>query len=144
MKTIFEDMLKQLPTFTSKTIVKEGEKVLGILGADSLVNLSLEDRMALAENLEYLSGDTYGFLTLKVLVPTYAIKKNSLLFKKRENPYVTTAQCQHAQQLYDSISYSENSYPYGTIKSYDFEPWTEHHLRFYIIIEYDKDLNKTR
>ena len=117
---------------------------MGILGADSLVNLSLEDRMALAENLEYLSGDTYGFLTLKVLVPTYAIKKNSLLFKKRENPYVTTAQCQHAQQLYDSISYSENSYPYGTIKSYDFEPWTEHHLRFYIIIEYDKDLNKTR
>lgn len=44
MKTIFEDLLKQLPTFTSKTIVKEGEKVLGILGADSLVNLSLEDR----------------------------------------------------------------------------------------------------
>lgn len=83
MKTIFEDLLKQLPTFTSKTIVKEGEKVLGILGADSLVNLSLEDRMALAENLEYLSGDTYGFLTLKVLVPTYAIKKNSLLFKKK-------------------------------------------------------------
>ena len=79
MKTIFEDLLKQLPTFTSKTIVKEGEKVLGILGSDSLVNLSLEDRMALAENLEYLSGDTYGsYIRNKKELFTIQKKRKSL------------------------------------------------------------------
>ena len=78
MKTIFEDLLKQLPTFTSKTIVKEGEKVLGILGADSLVNLSLEDRMALAENLEYNFKGTCSYIRNKKELFTIQKKRKSL------------------------------------------------------------------
>ncbi|HFH9495843.1 TPA: hypothetical protein ACGNYL_000919, partial [Streptococcus agalactiae] len=69
----------------------------------------------------------------------YAIKKDSLLLKQRENSFVTTAQHQHAQKLYDKISRAVNSYPYGVITCYEFEQWIDEHLRLYIMLKYDKD-----
>lgn len=81
---------------------------------------------------------TIGFLTLQALVPNYAIKKGSLLLKERENLFATTNQCQHAQRLYDRLSCAVNSYPYGIITCYDFEPWTNKEFRLYVILKYDK------
>ncbi|HEM6116897.1 TPA: hypothetical protein U2C09_001498 [Streptococcus suis] len=140
MTTKFEDLLKLVPTITTEKLVKECEKILGVLGRDQLVNLSLEDRMNLTKNFEYDSYDSIGILTLQALVPNYAIKKGSLLLKERENFILTSKQCQHAQKLYDEISHAVNSYPYGTITCYDFEPWTigDPELRLTIMLEYDK------
>ena len=47
MKTIFEEAIRQNPSITFDRCVKECEKLLGILGSDQLVNLSLEDRLNL-------------------------------------------------------------------------------------------------
>jgi hypothetical protein len=139
MTTVFKDLLKHVPTITTDKLVKECEKILGVLGFDPLVNLSLKDKTDLTKNFEYVSYDSIGILTLRALVPNYAIKKGSSLLKERENLFVTTKQCQHAQKLYDKISHAVNSYPYGIITCYDFEPWINGNLRLYIIVKYDKD-----
>ena len=99
MTTVFKDLLKHVPTITTDKLVKECEKILGVLGIDPLVNLSLEDKTNLVKNFEYVSYESIGFLTLQALVPNYAIKKGSLLLKERENLFATTNQCQHAQRL---------------------------------------------
>lgn len=139
MKTKFEDLLKLVPTISNTTLVKECEKILGVLGHDHLVNLSLEDRMNLTKKFEYVSYESEDILTLQALVPKYAIKKGSLLVKERENSFVTTTQCQHAQKLYDEISRAVNSYPYGVITCYDLEPWTNEEFRLYIKLTYDRN-----
>ena len=99
MKTIFEETIRQNPSITFDRCVKECEKLLGILGSDQLVNLSLEDRLNLVSKFEYISYESRGYLYLQALVPSYAVKKDSLLLKNRENPFITTAQQQHAQKL---------------------------------------------
>ena len=138
MTTVFKDLLKHVPTITTDKLVKECEKILGVLGIDPLVNLSLEDKTNLVKNFEYVSYESIGFLTLQALVPNYAIKKGSLLLKERENLFATTNQCQHAQRLYDRLSCAVNSYPYGIITCYDFEPWTNKEFRLYVSLKYDK------
>ena len=138
MTTVFKDLLKHVPTITTDKLVKECEKILGVLGIDPLVNLSLEDKTNLVKNFEYVSYESIGFLTLQALVPNYAIKKGSLLLKERENLFATTNQCQHAQRLYDRLSCVVNSYTYGIITCYDFEPWTNKEFRLYVILKYDK------
>lgn len=139
MTTVFKDLLKHVPTITTDKLVKECEKILGVFGIDPLVNLSLEDKTNLVKNFEYVSYESISFLSLQALVPNYAIKKGSLLLKERENIFVTSNQCQHAQKLYDEISRAVNSYPYGVITCYDFEPWTNEEFRLYILLKYDKD-----
>lgn len=142
MKTIFQDLLKHVPTITTDKLVKECEKILGVLGIDQLVNLNLEERMDLVQKFEYISYESGGFLYLQALVPTYAVKKDSLLLKQRENPFVTKAQHQHAQKLYDVVSYTINSYPYGILTYYDFEPWADDKLRLNITLEYDENFDR--
>lgn len=139
MATILKKTIKQTPTITFDKCVTECEKILGVLGIDQLVNLSVKDRMKLSKKFEYNSYDSRGILSLQALVPKYAIKKDSLLLKQRENSFVTTAQHQHAQKLYDKISRAVNSYPYGVITCYEFEQWIDEHLRLYIMLKYDKD-----
>ena len=111
--------------------------MLGILGSDQLVNLSLEDRLNLVSKFEYISYESRGYLYLQALVPSYAVKKDSLLLKQRENPFITTA-----QKLYDMVSYTTNSYPYGMIIYYDFESWTDDKLRLNITLEYNEAFNR--
>ena len=142
MKTIFEEAIRQNPSITFDRCVKECEKLLGILGSDQLVNLSLEDRLNLVSKFEYTSYESRGYLDLQALVPSYAVKKDSLLLKHRENPFITTAQQQHAQKLYDMVSYTTNSYPYGMIIYYDFESWTDDKLRLNITLEYNETFNR--
>lgn len=142
MKTIFEEAIRQNPSITFDLCVKECEKLLGILGSDQLVNLSLEDRLNLVSKFEYISYESKGYLHLQALVPSYAVKKDSLLLKHRENPFITTAQQQHAQKLYDLVSYKTNSYPYGMIIYYDFEAWTDDKLRLNITLEYNDAFNR--
>lgn len=139
METKYKDLLKRVPSITTEKLVKECEKILGVLGHDQLVNLSLEDRTNLTNNFEYISYDSSSILSLQALVPNYAIKKSSLLLKERGNLFVTSKQCQHAQKLYDEISRAVNSYPYGVITCYDFEPWTNEEFRLYILLKYEKD-----
>ena len=55
MKTVFKDLLKHVPTITTDKLVKECEKILGVLGIDPLVNLSLEDKTNFVKNFEYVS-----------------------------------------------------------------------------------------
>lgn len=142
MKTIFQDLLKHVPTITTDKLAKECEKILGVLGIDQLVNLSLEERMDLVQKFEYISYESGGLLNLQALVPTYAVKKDSLLLKQRENPFVTKSQHQHAQKLYDVVSYTINSYPYGILTYYDFEPWADDKLRLNITLEYDENFDR--
>ena len=142
MKTIFEEAIRQNPSITFDRCVNECEKLLGILGSDQLVNLSLEDRLNLVSKFEYISYESKGYLHLQALVPSYAVKKDSLLLKHRENPFITTAQQQHAQKLYDLVSYKTNSYPYGMIIYYDFEAWTDDKLRLNITLEYNDAFNR--
>ena len=139
MKTIFEEAIRQNPSITFDRCVKECEK---LLGSDHLVNLSLEDRLNLVSKFEYTSYESRGYLNLQALVPGYAVKKDSLLLKHRENPFITTAQQQHAQKLYDMVSYTTNSYPYGMIIYYDFEAWTDDKLRLNITLEYNEAFNR--
>lgn len=139
MKSVFTDMLTVAPTLTNSSLVNEAYKVLIVLGLDQSVNLDIEDRIKLTNKFEFSSYTSCSYLTLEALVPAYAIKSNSLLLKHRENPSILSKQRQHAQKLYKQASKLVNSYPYGEVIFYDFEPWTDGNLRIYFLLKYGKD-----